>query len=301
MRIDVGNVSYSPNTLQADYPKTVQENEGAFEHYAEKVDGRKVRARSESFMNHFSQARLFWNSMSEAEKRHIVEAFQFEVGKVKNKDVRQRIVDMFSQVDGSLAAQIAAGISANPPAAPAANPVSASSPALSQENTVKSAMTRKVAILAEDGFNFDETAGAMDFLKSAGVSSEIISSRQGKITSGDGRQLDACQNYRTAAAVLYDAVYIPGGMDSAGMQKTQNDTSMFIAEMFMHCKAIGAVSEGVDVLSSIAPVNRIPLSASGLSTKDGVVTMRQNNMGSFQTEFINAIAAHRHWSRYPTI
>ncbi len=301
MRIDVGNVSYSPNSLQNDFPKTVQESEGAFEHYAEKVDGRKVRARSQSFMDHFSQATLFWNSMSAAEKRHIVEAFQFEVGKVKDKDIRQRVVDMFNNVDGSLAAQIAAGISANPPAAPAANTVGASSPALSQENTLKSAMTRKVAILAEDGFNYDETAGAMDALKNAGVASEIVSSRQGQLTSGDGRHLDACQSYRTAAAVLYDAVYIPGGMDSAEKLKTQNETSMFITDMLMHCKAIGAVSEGVDVLSAIAPVNRVSLSASELSTQDGVVTMRQNNMGSFHPEFISAIAAHRHWSRYTMV
>ncbi len=302
MRIDVGNVSYSPNTLQSDYPKTVQQDQGAYVHYAEKVDGQKIRARSQSFMDHFSQARLFWNSMSDAEKRHIVEAFHFEVGSVKNKDIRQGVVDMFNNVDGSLAAQIAEGISANPPAIPSSNTVMAASPALSQENTIKTARTRKVAILAEAGFNYGETAGMMDFLKNAGVGSEIICSRQGVVTSADGRQLSACQNYRTTSSVLYDAVFIPGGNESAQAMQKQNATKQFIADMFMHCKAIGATCEGVDVVESASPADLVAAPfgfPAELTSNDGVVTARDANaLGDFQNEFLNAVAAHRHWSRY---
>ena len=55
---------------------------GGFVSYAEKLDGHKVRARSESFFDHFSQATLFWNSQSDPEKDHIVQAFCFELGKV---------------------------------------------------------------------------------------------------------------------------------------------------------------------------------------------------------------------------
>ena len=43
----------------------------------------KVRARSEKFFDHFSQAALFWNSQSEPEKAHIVQALRFEFGKVE--------------------------------------------------------------------------------------------------------------------------------------------------------------------------------------------------------------------------
>jgi catalase len=39
----------------------------AFVSYAEKVDGAKIRTRSESFSAHFSQATQFWNSMSDWE------------------------------------------------------------------------------------------------------------------------------------------------------------------------------------------------------------------------------------------
>ena len=90
--------------------------EGGYAHYQEKVDGRKVRQRSESFKDHYSQAKLFWNSMTEVEKEHIIEAFHFEVGKVKSKDVQQQVVEMFSNVDVELAKTIAMGVGVNPPA-----------------------------------------------------------------------------------------------------------------------------------------------------------------------------------------
>ena len=83
-------------------------------HYEEKVEGRKIRQRSESFNDHYSQAKLFWNSMSPVEKEHIIPAFRFEVGKVKSKDVRRQVVHMFNRVDRELAKQIAAGVGVEP-------------------------------------------------------------------------------------------------------------------------------------------------------------------------------------------
>lgn len=303
MRIDIGNVSYSPNSLQADYPRPVPEDDGGYVHYAEKVEGRKIRERSPSFNDHFGQATLFWNSMSAPEKRHIIEAFHFEIGKVKDKTIRQRIVDMFNEVSGDLAVKIAEGISATPPAMPTKNEGSASSPAVSQENTTKSASTRIAAILAEDGFAYDEVAGLMDYLKNAGVSSEIVCSKQGPVTSADSRTLDACQNYRTTASVLYDAVFVSGGKACKDMLTQQNATKQFVTDAFLHCKPIGALSEGVDVLAAIDPVNLVAPSGfpDALFVSDGVVTAQQTNLTDFFDAFLNAIAAHRHWSRYQLI
>src|SRR5699024_10284438 len=92
-RIDVGKVSYHKNSLANNTPSTSTAKEGGLEHYAEKVEGRVIQARSESFKDHFSQARMFWNSMSPPEKQHIINAFSFEVGKVNSISVRQQVVD----------------------------------------------------------------------------------------------------------------------------------------------------------------------------------------------------------------
>lgn len=305
MRIDTGVVAYSPNTMQGDAPMPVPGDQGGYIHYAQKVDGQVIRDRSQSFINHFGQATLFWNSMSDAEKGHIVFAFQFEVGKVKDKGVRQKVVEMFSHVDGNLAAQIAAGVGVMPPDVPNVNDGVAKSPALSQENTTKSACTRMVAVLLENGFCYDSAAGVMDGLKAAGVKAEIVCSKQGMVTADDGRQLEAPQDYRTAASVLYDAVYVPGGKKQKTTQEAMIEVKQFLTEMFLHCKPIGAAGEGVDLLGMIKPVNAVAQPTGfgdALTNQYGVVTANPvGDINAYCKEFVNAIAAHRHWGRQALI
>lgn len=59
MTIDQGAVSYSPNSIQNNTPEPLPGSQGGYEHYAEKVEGAKVRERSQNFADHFSQATLF--------------------------------------------------------------------------------------------------------------------------------------------------------------------------------------------------------------------------------------------------
>lgn len=301
MTINGGRVSYFPNSLQGNAPQPAPDTEHGYVHYAEKVDGQKIRERSQSFKDHFRQATLFWNSMSGAEKQHIVEAFHFEVGKVMDKQIKQRVVDMFNNVDGQLATQIAMGLGATPPAVPGGTGVTASSPAVSQENTIREAQTRKVAILAENGFNFPEVTQVMEALKGAGVNSEIIGKSLGMITSVEGRQLEVNKTYVTAGSIMYDAVYVTGGRQNVDTLLTQGDALHFVNEAFKHAKAIGATNEGVDLLvaSQIKGlVTAGPETYAELVMEMGVVTIRNAaDMGYFSQKFIEAIAQHRHWIR----
>ncbi|MCY7932359.1 catalase-related domain-containing protein, partial [Bacillus inaquosorum] len=114
--------------------------------------------------NYYSQAKLFWNSMSPVEKQHIISAFCFEVGKVKSKDVQRQVVDVFSNVDAGLAEEIAKGVGVAPPAKRKASKEILTSPALSQARTVKTASTRKVAVLAGNGFHEKELQTVLDAL-----------------------------------------------------------------------------------------------------------------------------------------
>ena len=82
--IHKGRANYEPNSIDNGWPKETPPaaQGGGFESYPERVEGHKIRNRSESFGDHFSQATLFWNSMSEPEKEHIIGAYTFELGKV---------------------------------------------------------------------------------------------------------------------------------------------------------------------------------------------------------------------------
>ncbi len=301
MTIDKGKVSYSPNMLRSNNPYPVPEAEGGYVHYEEKVDGRKVRERSSSFKDHYSQAALFWNSMSDPEKQHIIDAFHFEVGKVKDKTIKERVVDMFNKVNGQLAIDIAAGIGVPAPTAPCDTGITDSSPTVSQANTTKLANTRRVAILLENGYNHNELLQVMEEFKQSAVHPVIISKQQGMLSSSDSHQLEVQENYHTTASVLYDAVYVPGGQRSIESLITHGYALHFINQAFKHFKPIGASNEGVDILIEC---NLGDISLAGSSdgsqvfSDAGVVSVRNaSQMSSFAGEFIEAIAQHRHWSR----
>lgn len=300
LTVDKGTVSYSPNGLQQNSPAPVAEEEG-YVHYAERVDARKIRGRSDSFRDFFSQATLFWNSMSDPEKEHIIDAFHFEVGSVKDKALKQQVVDMFNQVAPELAGKIASGIGANPPAEPGGTGVTAASAAVSQANTIKLPLTRKVAVLAADGFCYQGLNQVVDLLLNAGVTADIVSSRLGMLAAKDGKQMEAVKDFTTANAVLYDAVYVPGGAESIRSLLTTPDARDFINEAYKHAKPIAAADEGVDLLqASDAARARLapPDSAGQLHAGQGVVTVRAaSDWRSFGEEFVQAIAMHRHWER----
>ncbi|MBM4763629.1 catalase [Bacillus sp. B15-48] len=301
MTIDKGAVSYSPNSLRNNSPQPASDMEHGYTHYAEKVDGQKVRKRSKSFNDHYQQATLFWNSMSPIEKQHIVKAFHFEVGSVKDKQIKQRVVEMFNNVDGDLAVQIAQGIGVDPPANSGGTGITASSSAVSQETTIRSPRTRKVAILIEKGFNFNDVTMVMTALAGSGVHADIISKNLGMISSAEGQQLEATKSYATSGSIMYDALYIPGGKNSVDTLTMHKEAKDFLSDAFIHAKAIGATNEGVDLLTS-SDVQRI--STAGPETKGqlfsdlGIVTIRNTaDLNSFTQEFIHSIAQHRHWMR----
>ena len=300
MTIDKGRVSYFPNMMMSNEPHPAKEGESSFSHHEEKVDGYKIRQRSNSFSDHYSQAKLFYHSMSEYEKKNIIDAFCFEVGSVMDNTIKQKIVEMFNNVDGDLATQIAQGIGAKAPAKPFKSLNNPTSPALSQANTIKTAATRKIAVLIENGFNYKEANEVLKILKSNKVCYDVVCSSLGPIKSQEGKMIAAGKNYLTTASVLYDGVYICGGKQSVESLTNMIDSINFVNEAYMHYKPIAASNEGVDFLK-MSQIKGIPF-ADGKNNAPiadcGIVTVKDaNNMGDFANEFINAIAAHRHWCR----
>ena len=296
MNIPTSRVNYSPNSLGGGCPMMTPENMGGFVSYAEKVEGQKVRKRSESFSDHFSQATLFLNSLSKPEKEHLIEAAHFELGKVESKEVRERMVGLFNHVDHELAKTIAKGIGVAVPTQAVIENHGKSSPALSMENTAKSTIkTRKIAVLAVDGFDSAQIMEMKQALEKEGAKAEIISKFKGMIKSADGKEMEVDKTFLTAASLMYDAVYVPGGKESVEMLKTQGDAIHFVNEAFKHCKAIAATGEGVDLLVASDIPGIKP--KSGLEAELGVVTSGDASVKDAAEAFVKAIAQHRHWQR----
>src|SRR5699024_7727911 len=145
-RIDVDQVNYHKNSLANNTPYTVPPEEGGYEYYPKKVEGHVIRARSESFKDYFTQPRIFWNSMTPVEKQHTIQAFSYQLGKVRSESVRRQNVDLLVNVDKELAAIVADNIGVERPTGTHV-PVSTSYPSLSQYNTPRYAYTQKVGVL----------------------------------------------------------------------------------------------------------------------------------------------------------
>jgi catalase len=120
--INPGRVSYEPNSLGGNIPNQVSAQQGGYVSYPERVEGPKLRVRSESFADHYGQAKLFWNSMTPTEKEHIVKALQFELSKVDTREIRQRMLGHLLQINETLAAQVAIALGELPAADPTASP-----------------------------------------------------------------------------------------------------------------------------------------------------------------------------------
>jgi catalase len=295
-RIDVSQVSYHPNTIGGGCPGLASVDEGGYRHYTERVEGRKIRARSESFKDFYSQATLFWNSMSDWERDHIMEAFSFELGKVRRRDIRERVLDELAHVDEELTSRVAATLGLDAP--PEAEPNHGrSSPALSQDNQPESVATRKVAVLAADGVDSASVSTVMDALQAEGTLCEVLAPHEGALDGG----LDADRGLLTMASVLYDAVLVAGGRASVDALRSNGAALRYVAEAYKHGKAVGAIGDGVDLLRA-SPLNGVHLSDDGLVDEHGVVTLASDDGGGldrFATAFTKAVAAHRHFDRAP--
>src|SRR5690554_4662458 len=320
--INKGKANYWPNSTGSGQPMMAPEEKGGYVHHTEKVEGHKIRARSESFNDHYSQATLFWNSLTLPEQKHLVEAAHFELGKVKSEEIRRRQVGHFYKVDPKFAQMVAAGIGVEVPKNLEVESTGnfekdsvskkmrkgksvKHSPALSMEiNKVETAKSRKVAVLIEDGFAYDEVMRLKQALTAAGAEAEIVSMVLGKRKSETGKELEVDKSHVTAASVMYDAIYIPEGKASIQAMLGEGDVLHFIKEAYKHCKPIATSGNGLQLFEKafVLGVDFAERDSKKIVSQKGVVTAGlKAKADDFLEQFIEAVKKHRHWDRQEKI
>ncbi|MGI4983973.1 MAG: catalase HPII [Janthinobacterium lividum] len=289
-----GQASYQPNSIAGNFPKETPAAavDGGFETYHERVSGEKIRKRSGSFADHYSQATLFWNSMSAPEQDHIVAAYQFELSKVEREFIRQRVVDNLSNIDPVLAQRVAAALGLTP-AAPT-QPGSAKSksgkasvdvsPSLSLMSKVKPGIkSTKIAILTAKGADPKSITAAKQALMAAGAHVKIIAPMLGEVAPG----ILADATIAGMPSIAFDAVFLACGEASTKALSASGDARHYVLEAYKHLKAIAAVGHGRDVLQA----SHLPVS------EEGVLSGDTANVDAVVADFIKAIGEHRVWSR----
>ncbi len=322
MGIGKGKVNYWPNSLASGCPMMAPENMGGYTHYMEKVEGHKIRARSESFNDHYSQATLFWNSLTDPEKEHLVSAAHFELGKVESKEIRRRQIANFYKVDPQFAALVAAGVGVEMPIDEDSEPtgnfvedtasqkiskgkfVTASAAISMEKNKIETAKSRKVAILLEDGFDYNEVMQVKEAIEAAGAHAKIISKRLGKRMSSTGQEIEVDKHHVAAGSIMFDAVYIPDGEKSVRAMMGMGDALHFVSEAFKHCKPIATSGFGINLFERafVVGVEFADKDSGKVVSHSGVVTAGSDaDAGKFADKFIDAIKKHRHWDREKTM
>lgn len=305
-RIDIlkGGVSYFPNSKASGCPyHAMLKGEEGFQSHEQKVEGKKVRARSDSFADHFSQATLFFNSQSKPEKQHIIDAFSFELSKVSDPKIRERQVAILHQIDKTLAQKVGDNLGIKPPKEldeltlsfarqnhpnyplqPKKQEIN-SSDALSMkvkegEGTIK---TRKVAFLVDNGVSKKSVDQLKKALEKEGAQAVLISSKVGVLTYEEGSKEKISHSYLTDPSVCYDAVFTPSGKSIESL-KLNPDYYEFINDSYRHCKIL-AFAKGADSL----------MDNSFVKPDRGVILEDENE--KWIVDFIQVMKLHRIWDR----
>jgi catalase len=288
-----GRVAYFPNSLAEGCPAHSPEGMKAFSSYAEKMDGRKVRERSPSFSDHFSQATLFWNSMAQWEKNHIISAISFELNMVDTLAIKERVVnELLVNVADELAQKVAGHIGLKVTGKAKKPAHNKTSPALSMNKPCKDIVGRKVAILVAEGVDGAQVEAMKAALAAEGAMAEVIAKTKSPVQSGTGKPVRVDKPAPNAPSVLYDAVFVPNG---TGSLATNPLAVAFVAEQYSHGKPIAVAGDASTLLQAAV----VPPLAAKDAEKLGVVIKDAAAAKDAPKALIAAMKMHRFQERQP--
>jgi catalase len=294
MRNPVGRVNYEPNSWGATQGGPREDPVRGFTSFTETADGPKQRMRSESFADHYSQARQFFVSQTPIEQKHIGDALVFELSKVERPDIRARIVSHLLNIDATLAATVADGLGLSlPDPAIAARPTITDLPASDKLSIVKngpdSFRGRKLGLLLSDGADAALVKALIKAVDAEGAVYEVIAPKIAGVTLSDGTTVAAKHKIDGGPSVLFDAVAILVSSDGAALLSLDAAAKDFVTDAFAHCKYIGIGAEAELIFAAAGIAEDLDEACLPLGKPANV------------KGFIEACRALRYWPREMTV
>ncbi len=281
-----GRVNYEPNSLKEgprECPKT------GFRTYPSQESGEKVRERAEKFADHYSQARLFYQSQTPIEQKHIADALVFELSKVENPKIRERMVSHLPNIESKLAKAVAIGLGmqetiiAHPHSSKKELPPSKALSIL--QNSPNTFMGRKVGILVTEGIEETGFNAIVHQLEAEKATFEIIALTIGGIKTKAGKHLPAHQKLEGAPSVLYDAVVVLSSTEEIHSLTKHPAARQFVTDAFTHLKIIG-----------YNQASQLLFEKAGLLLDEGCVEISRSEEAK---TFLISCRKLRYWDRKP--
>lgn len=292
MRNPVGRTNYQPNS-RGEGPR--ESPTQGYRHFPAEEQGQKVRLRPESFADHYSQARQFFISQTGAEQRHIAMALTFELSKVENAAIRERMVSHLLNIDETLATTVAQklGFQSMPKPADAAIPTRQDlepSPALSiVERGPKRFEGRKLGILVADGVDAKLLKAVTRAVVAEKAVVELIAPKVGGVTADDGNFIEADHMIDGGPSVLFDAVVVLTSHQAIDDLVKEAAARDFVADAFQHCKYIGYDQSAIPLLEKAGIASELD---------EGTV---QLSGGKDVAAFVEELGKLRVWGREPSV
>jgi catalase len=249
-----GRANYEPNSWGGAAGGPRESHEIGFRSFAAEEGGRKARERSESFADHYSQARQFYISQTKVEQGHIANALIFELSKVERPAIRERMVSHLPNIDGELAKKVAKGlglqgsVKAAHPAVKTRQDLGTSKPLSILLNPPNTFEGRKLGVLVTEGVDSALLDALKKALDSAGATLEIVAPTVGGVDAKDGSRIEAGQKIGGGPSVVYDAVVLLPSEAGAMLLLKNPAARDFIADAFAHLKYIGYTSAALPLL-----------------------------------------------------
>ncbi len=284
-------VTYTPSLLDPTGPRESQAR--GFRSFAAPTEGAKVRERSETFADHYSQARMFFESQTEPEQNHIVAALIFELSKVEAAIVRAAMLGHLVNILPDLGQRVAAGLGHDDPIEPAATTVEARSDlATSPRLSILARATptlegRVIGCLVTDGADAKLIAAVTKAATDMKAVVKIVAPKLGGVTLSDGSKLAADHQLAGGPSVLFDTVVL--AVSDAGVTALLGEAAAvaWVHDAFAHLKVIGHTAAAQPLLD-----------AAGVEDDAGVIALAKATDAS---TYVDAAAAGRIWDREPKV
>ncbi|MCW1926389.1 catalase [Luteolibacter arcticus] len=292
MQVHKGRVAYEPSQISP--PGAPRECPvHGFRTHPETETGEKIRKRSETFADHYSQARLFFRSMTPPEQNHIASALAFELAKVEVVKIRELMLGHLGHIDADLQQTVADALGMpvknSAKVQPAVSPRDlAPSPSLSligkDPHTLKG---RKAGILITDGADAGQLAALQAAFKKEKAAVELIAPKIGGATTSDGTLVEPHHSLSGGPSVFFDTVVILASEAAMGDLVREAAAVNWVRDAFGHLKVIGYSPEAVPLLE-----------AAGVELDDGTIAL---DGAKAIKGYVTTAKGGRRWEREPSL
>lgn len=244
------------------------------------------RALSETFNDHWTQPRLFFNSLAREEQQMVVNAMRFELSNIKSEVVRKNVLLQLNLIHNGVASRVARAVGMDAPAPDPRFYHGNKTAGLSVFGglplpTVKGL---RVAVLAAAGSVAGAAAGLKDALKAEGLAVTVVGELQAP-------GVDA--TYSASDATVFDGLVVAPGAEAFFAGDGARSTlfplgrpAQLVLDAYRWGKPVGAFGSAAGALA-------------GVGVPDGNGVFKAADAAALVAEFKKGLAQFRFLDRFP--